>query len=194
MVGLGHGAPLIVACDPFRWPDRTSALLRDVILNRLFFHLIRTAGKGSRTMRNLDFLGVNYYTRAFVRRPAGLLTTATGDCPVQSVGRSTLQVRSVLKKLSSHGLPLLITENGVATEDEALRQKFITEHLKALAQAVNDGVNVIGYLYWTLMDNFEWAVGTDARFGLAAVDFKTQERVPRPFVEYFRRVCLENQV
>jgi beta-glucosidase len=206
MVGLAHSAPLIMACDPSRWRDRNSALLRDVVLNRLFFHLIRTVGKGLRMTANLDFLGVNYYTRTFVRSSGlGLKAVLGKACraahhsdlgPSSSINWEIYPpgLRSILKKFSTHGLPLLITENGVATEDEALRQRFIAEHLKALAQAINEGVNVIGYLYWSLLDNFEWAIGTDARFGLAAVDFNTQERVPRPCTEYFRRVCLGNRM
>jgi beta-glucosidase len=83
----------------------------------------------------------------------------------------------------------MITENGVATTDEALRTAFLHDHLAALGEALRRGVDVTGYLYWSLIDNFEWALGTAPRFGLAAVDFQTQVRVLRPAAEAFARVC-----
>ena len=60
-----------------------------------------------------------------------------------------------------------------------MRRDFVLKHLQSLAGALDDGVNVIGYLYWSLIDNFEWALGTKPRFGLAAVDYSTQQRLPR---------------
>ena len=100
----------------------------------------------------------------------------------------------VLEKFSHFGLPLFVTENGIATDDESLRREFLVKHLQSLAEALDQGVNVIGYLYWSLIDNFEWALGTKPRFGLAAVDYSTQQRFPRPCVEDFSRVCRENQL
>jgi len=64
--------------------------------------------------------------------------------------------------------------------------------LQNLADALDSGVDVFGYLYWSLIDNFEWALGTKPRFGLAAVDYSTQQRLPRPCVAEFSRVCREN--
>ena len=100
----------------------------------------------------------------------------------------------MLGKFSRFGIPLFVTENGVATNDETLRCDFIVQHLKALAEALENGIKVIGYLYWTLIDNYEWTMGTEPHFGLAAVDLKTQERQPRPCVEDFKRVCRENRL
>jgi beta-glucosidase/6-phospho-beta-glucosidase/beta-galactosidase len=100
----------------------------------------------------------------------------------------------VLERFSHFGIPLLVTENGIATKDEDLRRDFLVQHLVSLSRALNGGLNVIGYLYWTLIDNYEWAMGTDAHFGLAAVDPATQQRQARPCVEDFSRVCRENRV
>jgi beta-glucosidase len=68
------------------------------------------------------------------------------------------------------------------------------QHLINLSAALGSGINVIGYLYWSLMDNYEWAHGMEPHFGLAAVDYKTQERRPRPCVEKFARICRENHL
>ena len=73
-----------------------------------------------------------------------------------------------------------------------MRSQFIEKHIDKLVSALRQGVTVFGYLYWSLIDNFEWAIGTQARFGLAAVDFNTQERIERPCVQVFKRVCVEN--
>jgi beta-glucosidase len=89
---------------------------------------------------------------------------------------------------------LFVTENGIATDDESLRRDFIIRHLKCLAEACQDGVDMIGYLYWSLMDNYEWALGMAPHFGLAAVDPVTQRRLPRPCVEDFARICCENRI
>ena len=64
---------------------------------------------------------------------------------------------------------MLITENGIATLDEAQREIFIRHHLSYVALAMKEGVDVLGYLYWSLLDNFEWDKGFDPKFGLVAM-------------------------
>jgi Glycosyl hydrolase family 1 len=100
----------------------------------------------------------------------------------------------VLRRFASFGLPLLITENGIATDDENLRETFLAMHLEQLATALSEGVDVIGYLYWSLMDNFEWDHGAAPHFGLAAVDETTKERRIRPAAEWLARICRDNRV
>ena len=103
-------------------------------------------------------------------------------------------LRAVLERYSHLGIPLMVTENGIATDNEGLRREFILRHLESLAQALKKGIKVAGYFYWSLLDNFEWAMGTQARFGLAAVDFCNQERKVRAFAEDYKRVCSENRL
>jgi beta-glucosidase len=207
LVGFAHNAPLIVPCDRRRRRDRLAAVFRDIILNRSFLHLIGAlAPKPRHSRRNLDFLGINYYTRTIVRSAglgAGAVLGRVCRLPhhhhrrlVSATGWEVYPpgLRVVLGKFAKLGIPLLITENGVATDNEALRCEFIMQHLKSLAYALEEGVEVIGYLYWSLMDNFEWTWGTEPRFGLAAVDFTTQERLPRPCMKDFSRVCRENRL
>jgi beta-glucosidase len=99
-----------------------------------------------------------------------------------------------LERFSQYGLPLLVTENGIATDDEALRRRFLIEHVGAAGEALARGVNLIGYLYWSLVDNFEWAHGTAPNFGLASVDYRTQERRARPCVADFVHACRQEDV
>jgi beta-glucosidase len=198
MVSFAHSAPLIVPCDPTRQRDRMAVAVRDWLLNHAFFRLIGAP-------HTLDFIGINYYTRTIVRSVGVGLGVLVGRAcrlphhdrwPVSTTGWEVYPpgLALILEQFAVFGLPLLVTENGVATDDEILRRHALMQHLESLAQAYERGVQVIGYLYWSLMDNFEWALGTHARFGLAAVDFTTQQRLPRPCAENFARVCRESRL
>jgi beta-glucosidase/6-phospho-beta-glucosidase/beta-galactosidase len=72
--------------------------------------------------------------------------------------------------------PIYIAENGIADANDTKRAKYIEDHLLVMNKAIADGMNIRGYFYWTLMDNFEWAHGFDKRFGLYRVDFSTLKR------------------
>ena len=92
--------------------------------------------------------------------------------------------------------PIYITENGMANPDQvvdgkvpdAKRVAFLREHLKALARAVDLGVDVRGYFYWSLLDNFEWDSGYTKRFGLFHVDYATQARTPKDSGREYARI------
>ena len=204
LVGFAHSAPVIQACDPGRRSDRTVAALRDFILNRLFFRLIG-AHPGRVSATPLDFIGVNYYTRNIVRRSGFGIGSLVGRlCPMEHHDHGPVSAMgwemypegflATLERFSTYGLPLLVTENGIATRDEALRREFLLRHITAAGEAVQRGVSLIGYLYWSLIDNFEWAFGTAPRFGLASVDYDTQARCARPCVDDFTRICRENSI
>jgi beta-glucosidase len=83
----------------------------------------------------------------------------------------------------------MVTENGVADEDDELRSGFLIDHLRAVVEAIDDGADVLGYLHWTGFDNFEWLEGYGAKFGLVSVDRTTLERRPKPSAEVFAGVC-----
>jgi beta-glucosidase len=206
-VGFAHSASPVVPCNPGSRNDRLAARLRDLIWNRVFFRLIGVRRRHSRhVQRALDFIGLNYYKRTIVRSSGwGLKAVLGRTCqlphhqdqgPISTTGWEVYPrgLKAVLEHFSRFGVPLLVTENGIATDDEALRREFLIGHLQNLGEALEAGVNVIGYLYWSLIDNFEWALGTRPRFGLAGVDYNTQQRMPRPCVEDFSRVCRENQL
>jgi beta-glucosidase len=200
MVGLAHSAPFVVACDAQSAADRVAAWFRDLVLNDVCFRLL-----GRQPRKVLDFIGLNYYARQVVRwRPALASALFFGvECEEDHHGQprefSTLGweifapgLRQVLGRFARYDVPLMVTENGIATADEALRTRFLTDHVAALVGAVRDGVPVLGYLYWTLMDNYEWTEGRGAGFGLAATDFASQHRTPRPAALAFKAVCEAN--
>ena len=88
------------------------------------------------------------------------------------------------------GVPMYITENGLADAKDVNRAQFIKDYLRMVHKAIQEGYDVRGYYFWTLMDNFEWNDGYDMKFGLYKVDFETQERTLRtgalPFRDWFK--------
>ncbi len=194
LVGLAHSAPLVVARAPARPLDRLAAGLRELVLNRLPVRLM-----GGIFNQKLDFIGLNYYCRNIVYwQAAGAAALFGRDWPEddQSGPRAFSDIgweiwpaglKQQLARFARYGVPLLITENGLATEDEEQRTAFLGAHLRALAEALAAGVTVAGYFYWSLIDNYEWSLGTSPRFGLAATDYATQRRSPRPAAAYSTR-------
>lgn len=100
-----------------------------------------------------------------------------------------------------YGKPLLITENGMACYDfecldgkvhDTARIDFMHRYLLSLEKAVDTGIPVIGYCYWSIMDNFEWTAGYDKRFGLVYVDYRTQKRILKDSAYWYRNVIKSN--
>ena len=98
----------------------------------------------------------------------------------------------ILKYLAKFKKPIYITENGLADKQDKYRKDFIKEHLIWIHQAIEEGVDVRGYLYWSLMDNLEWERGFEPRFGLLEIDYQTMERKARPSAYYYAEICQNN--
>ena len=131
-------------------------------------------------IRDDDFFGVQNYTRTLMGPdgslpvPDGAKTTQMGyEFYPQALGHV---IRTVHKSLP---IPLIVTENGVAVSDDSRRVAFIEEALRGVDSCIEDGIPVKGYMYWSLLDNFEWQKGFSMTFGLIAVDRATQQRSPK---------------
>jgi beta-glucosidase len=172
--------------------NRFAATLRDRTFNYAFLNkLIRH--------KALDFIGVNYYTRSLVETKGSSLRSLLLD--VCKNNHSQLKKNSLgwdiypkgllhlLLKLKKYHLPVFILENGICTEDDTLRRQFIYEHLKHIHLAIENGVRVMGYVYWSLLDNYEWDKGYSPRFGLIQVDCATYKRTIRPSAIDFSQIC-----
>jgi beta-glucosidase len=103
-------------------------------------------------------------------------------------------MRVVLNELGKLGKPVYITENGLATDDDGWRGRFITETLSSVLLAIGDGVDVRGYFHWTNTDNFEWARGYATHFGLIRVDRNTLERTIKPSGRLYARISAANSL
>lgn len=127
-----------------------------------------------------DFLGVQNYSRKIVTA-AGAQEPAQ-DAPLTQMGYEDYPagIGHVLRKVAKEFQgELMVTENGIATSDDKRRCEFIKEAFSGVASCVKDGLPVIGYCYWSLLDNFEWQAGFGKTFGLIAVDRSTQERTAK---------------
>ncbi|MBQ1532794.1 MAG: family 1 glycosylhydrolase, partial [Solobacterium sp.] len=131
-------------------------------------------------MQEDDFFGLQNYTRT-VMDASGELAPETGAELTQMGYEYYPQglehvIRTVHKDFKGE---ILVTENGIATDDDTRRVEFIRTALEGVRACRRDGIPVSGYCYWSLMDNYEWQSGYSMRFGLIGVDRKTQERIPR---------------
>jgi beta-glucosidase len=84
----------------------------------------------------------------------------------------------------------VINKNGKVRDDA--RIDYMTPYLKELMRASDNGVDVRGYFYWSFLDNFEWACGYRARFGLVYIDYKTQQRIPKTSYNWYKKVIKTN--
>ena len=91
------------------------------------------------------------------------------------------------------GVPVLVTEHGMQTDDDSQRAAFIGPSLDGLHEAMADGVPVLGYHHWTLMDNFEWIFGYEGKLGLHSVDRETFARTPKPSAAAYAALVKEQR-
>jgi beta-glucosidase len=89
-------------------------------------------------------------------------------------------------------LPLYVTENGIGTHDDAQRIAYVDAALDGVLDCLDEGIDVRGYTYWSLLDNFEWAFGYRPKFGLVAVDRVTFVRTPKPSFDHYARIVRAN--
>lgn len=149
----------------------------------------------------IDFVGINYYTRAHLR-----FTTQKPYLQFHYRDRHTRSLTDIgwedypegfgqlLREMKRYELPIWITENGIDDRGGQRRPQYLHAHWKQLLDAIGQGINVQGYLYWSLLDNFEWLEGWGPRFGLYHVDFETLERRPTPACAYYRQVACSRQL
>lgn len=144
----------------------------------------------------IDYLGVNYYTRHKIAEDHAAVwphvTAQEGPGDKTQMGWEIYPdgLRAFLVRLSQDyigDMPIYVTENGIAWDDhvengavyDPARIQFVSDHIKATKQAIDQGANVQGFFYWSLLDNYEWAFGYEKRFGMVHVDIETLKRTPK---------------
>jgi len=144
--------------------------------------------------KHCDYLGVQVYSRSIVGKkdlpPAkGLELTQTGmefypECVEHVVQYAAKET----------GVPIIVSENGIATEDDTRRVEYVQRAVAGVKRAIDDGVDVRGYIAWSLMDNFEWMSGYEPKFGMVAVDLKTQKRTIKPSAAILGNIARRNSL
>lgn len=139
-----------------------------------------------------DYIGLNYYFShplhlGRVKKNGHLLSDLGWELHPEGIYHLLLDLKKYKK-------PVYITENGIADATDTRRAWFIAQILKYVHKAIEKGVDVRGYLHWSLIDNFEWHEGFHPRFGLVEVDYKTQKRRVRPSAEFYSEIIKKNQL
>lgn len=141
----------------------------------------------NKVIRQCDFLGVNYYMSFRlhgyrIHNPEKRMSDLQWDMSPADIEYALERLYKKYKK------PIIVTENGLADADDKDRKWWITQTILGMQKAMDNGVDIKGYLHWSLIDNFEWAYGKWPRFGLAEIDYKTGKRTLRPSARWFGRV------
>ena len=215
LVGFAKHMVVSTPCNPRSHKDRLATWVRQSYFNGAIAesfgrgHLLprlRLVAKRAGHRRYLDFIGLNYYTRDFVHFTGWSWGKVFGEvCSLahhrdagvrNSLGWEMYPegIYECLKQLSRSRLPILVTESGICTNDDSQRTPFIQQHLREVARAMEEDVPVLGYLYWSLLDNYEWHEGFAPRFGLVEVDYATQARCIRPSARRFAEIARTGQL
>jgi beta-glucosidase len=205
MVGF---AKSFVWFDPYNQKGIINRLVTKIyryFYNKLYFRpfytgrhtLLLGGGKIHDAKDSLDYIGVNYYFRCQCKVNFWKNPLTVDMEPSHKFEKSLLNWEVYpeglyyLTKLISRKLnkPILITENGISTLNDDQRISYIIRHLDAVNRAMAEGADVLGYMYWSFLDNFEWAEGYTQFFGLVSFDHKTFKRTPRPSAQVYSEIC-----
>ena len=177
-MGLAHNCAYYYAGDD-SWISDLVAKLGHKFSNEYFINKVK---------RQQDFFGLNYY---FANQILGTRVHNSDDNELNDLGWDMQpdKLRPLMVQLyKKYKLPILITESGVADQKDQYRKWWIAQSIKAIDGAIKDGVPALGYIHWSLLDNFEWAEGFWPRFGLISVDYKTQTRKPRASAIWYSKL------
>jgi len=204
-VGITLAVPAVEPYRPDSPADCALASRRDAETNGVSFEALRTGvfSYPSRAPVEIpglkgasDFVGIQYYSR--MRYDAETGGPAAPDTTLQ-LGQMAWEVYPegfgpLLQRAAATGLPVYVTENGMACDDDRIRVRYIADHLAVVDQVRRAGADLRGYFYWSAMDNFEWNFGYGPKFGLIGVDRTTLTRAPRPSAYFFGEIARTHQL
>ena len=144
-----------------------------------------------------DFLGVQVYSRQRVG-PKGPIGPEQG-VPVLPMGYEfwPQSLAACLRRAwerTGGSVPLTVTENGIGTDDDTQRIEYVEGALRGVLDCIDEGIDIGGYTYWSLLDNFEWAFGYRPRFGIIEVDRATQRRTVKPSGQWLGDIARRNRL
>jgi beta-glucosidase len=168
-------------------------LITDILIAKLF-DLMWNKWFINKTIDHVDYIGMSYYFHDRIVSYPPFVKNANKQKTDMGWEIYPEGIYHVLKQLAKYDKPIMILENGLADEQDKYRADFIKDHLRYVHQAISEGVEVLGYFHWSLLDNFEWDLGYAPKFGLYAVDRKTFVRTARPSAAVYAKICGENGV
>ncbi len=213
-IGIAKAVTAFHPCKSNSILDRLFTHYRNNFFNHSFIRsamlgsvLLPKTKKEKLPIKNaFDFLGLNYYSRQFIHSQKPFAEHPFGEvCSLdhhKNAGKTTDMgweiypkgISEIVKNFSCYKLPILISENGLATTNDSLRKDFIKDHLEQILRLLSQGAPIIGYLHWSLLDNFEWSDGYRPRFGLVHVDYETQERKIKDSAQYLAEIIHSGKV
>lgn len=143
-----------------------------------------------------DYLGLQVYTRSRVGKRGDLGPEEGAELTQMGYEFCPEALAACIRYAHARcgKAPIYITENGIATADDGRRIEFIRRALRGVLECIADGIDVRGYIYWSLLDNFEWIMGYRPQFGLLSVDRRTQERGIKPSAQFLGGIARENRI
>lgn len=141
-----------------------------------------------RVYQKCDSIGLNYYFHKKFGDTAVYKKTDM-DWDIYPEG-----IYDSLMMLTKYKKPLFVSEAGIADADDSDRADYITRQVEATWRAIQDGADVRGHMYWSLLDNYEWALGYEKRFGLVEINYDTLKRTVRPSAYVYKKICQQNGV
>ena len=207
-VSSAHALVMYFAKRQFDLFDQAAAHYFDVVDNEFFFHAIRTGELvlpycdvlfDKDIKDTCDFWSINIYTRSMVdMRKANMRGERFPFTKARTIQKEHFYLDEFYPETIYHSLmrlkdkPVYITENGYSCEDDRLRIVFLAEYLSALHTVIEEGVDVRGYLYWSLLDNYEWGSYLP-KFGLVSVDRANgYRRTPKPSAYFYKEIIQNN--
>jgi beta-glucosidase len=189
-IGIAQNVQSFEADHEHSIREGLAVILSDLVVNHLFYFL---------TKGYHDFLGLNYYFNYRYDIKHGFIPEMVNaekeKRDVSDLGWEVYPegIFDVLTDLSD-GIPIYITECGLASTNDDRRTRFLLNYLQEVYRAIAAGANIKGFFYWSLIDNFEWKRGFEPRFGLIEVDYTTQKRIVRPSALVYKEIIKRNAI
>ncbi len=183
-VGFANILQFIEPLNKNSFLDKIAVKIFDYYANKKFLKLVEDKN---------DFLAVQYY---FHNRIKFFGQTKNDNKIISDLSWEIYPegIYRILKDLKKYNLPIYVTENGLADAKDKKRAEFIKKHLVWIHKAIEEGIDVRGYFYWSLLDNFEWDKGFWPRFGLIESNYETLERKVRPSALEYSKICKKNEL
>lgn len=192
-VGVAHNITSYNALHKHSFRENIAVWMMDLLGNHALYWMTG--------IKTHDFLGVNYYYNRYLDGTKSFFPQIFNiEASKKDVSDMGWEVRpegifDVLMDFTDYHKPMYITENGIASTNDDRRVRFLLSFLKEIYHAIAAGADIRGYVYWSLMDNYEWVEGFKPRFGLVAVDFDDGlKRIPRPSAYVYKDIIKNNGI